>query len=64
VAPDDTTFEYLSGRDHAPKGADWDAQLTRWRQLPPDDGDVNIPRVDVDAVTDSLGQFSGHHRCA
>src|SRR5438445_8697092 len=33
VAPDDTTFQYLSGRDHAPKGAEWDSALARWRQL-------------------------------
>ena len=38
VAPDDTTFEYISGRKHAPAGADWDAALAKWRQLPSDDG--------------------------
>ncbi len=38
VAPDDTTFEYIQGRQHAPQGADWDAALARWRQLPSDDG--------------------------
>ena len=38
VAPDDTTFEYMNGRQHAPSGADWDAALERWRQLPTDDG--------------------------
>jgi 3-isopropylmalate/(R)-2-methylmalate dehydratase large subunit len=37
IAPDDTTFEYLSGREHAPKGADWDAAVARWRALPTDD---------------------------
>ncbi|HET8586733.1 MAG TPA: aconitase family protein, partial [Candidatus Limnocylindria bacterium] len=31
VSPDDTTFEYLAGRPHAPSGADWDAALERWR---------------------------------
>ena len=36
VAPDDTTFEYLAGRPHAPKGADWDRALARWRTLPSD----------------------------
>src|SRR6201994_2677214 len=34
VAPDDVTFEYLSARPHAPKGADWDAAVARWKQLP------------------------------
>jgi len=38
IAPDDTTFEYLAGREHAPKGADWDAAVARWRDLPTDDG--------------------------
>ena len=38
VAPDDTTFEYMKGRQHAPSGQDWDAALERWRQLPTDDG--------------------------
>ncbi len=38
VAPDDTTFEYMNGRQHAPSGADWDAALARWRQLPTDAG--------------------------
>ncbi len=36
VAPDDTTFDYLAGRPFAPKGADWDAALERWKQLPTD----------------------------
>ncbi len=38
IAPDDTTFQYLAGRPHAPKGAEWDAALARWRQLPTDEG--------------------------
>ena len=38
VAPDDTTFEYISGREHAPSGAEWDAALANWRSLPTDDG--------------------------
>jgi len=37
VAPDDTTFEYISGRQHAPSGADWEAALAKWRRLPTDD---------------------------
>jgi 3-isopropylmalate/(R)-2-methylmalate dehydratase large subunit len=36
VAPDDTTFAYLEGRAHAPKGADWERALDRWRALPTD----------------------------
>ena len=38
VAPDDTTFEYVAGRPHAPPGAAWDAAVARWRELPTDDG--------------------------
>ncbi|MCA0452953.1 MAG: 3-isopropylmalate dehydratase large subunit [Chloroflexi bacterium] len=38
VAPDDTTFEYVAGRPYAPKGADWDAAVAGWRQLPTDEG--------------------------
>jgi 3-isopropylmalate/(R)-2-methylmalate dehydratase large subunit len=38
IAPDDTTFAYLEGREHAPKGKDWDAAVARWRELRTDDG--------------------------
>ena len=38
IAPDDTTFAWLAGRPQAPKGADWDAALARWRLLPGDEG--------------------------
>jgi 3-isopropylmalate/(R)-2-methylmalate dehydratase large subunit len=38
VAPDETTFAYLNGRAHAPKGADWDAAVAYWKTLPTDDG--------------------------
>ena len=37
IAPDDTTFAYLAGRPRAPKGADWDRSLERWRLLRSDD---------------------------
>ncbi len=36
VAPDDTTFAYLSGRPEAPQGAQWDKALAYWRSLPGD----------------------------
>jgi len=38
VAPDETTFEYLKGREFAPQGDGWDQALVRWRQLSSDDG--------------------------
>jgi 3-isopropylmalate/(R)-2-methylmalate dehydratase large subunit len=37
IAPDETTFEYLRGRPHAPEGADWDAAVAYWRTLKSDD---------------------------
>ncbi|HYW48137.1 MAG TPA: 3-isopropylmalate dehydratase large subunit [Bryobacteraceae bacterium] len=52
VAPDDPTFEYLCGRPHAPRGAEWDAALARWKQLPTDDEAVYDNAVTIDA--DSL----------
>src|SRR5205807_8594969 len=36
VAPDQTTFDYLRGRPHAPRGAAWDQALDYWRTLPTD----------------------------
>jgi 3-isopropylmalate/(R)-2-methylmalate dehydratase large subunit len=45
IAPDDTTFAYMEGRPHAPKGAGWERALDRWRELPTDDGasfDANV----------------------
>ncbi len=40
VAPDQTTFDYIKGRPHAPKGATWDAAVAYWRTLPSDAGAV------------------------
>ncbi|GAB2569750.1 3-isopropylmalate dehydratase large subunit [Leucobacter ruminantium] len=49
VAPDETTFEYVKGRDHAPKGADWDAAVAYWKTLPTDEGAVFDREVFIDA---------------
>ncbi len=38
IAPDDTTFAYLKGREFAPKDAHWELALAFWRSLPSDDG--------------------------
>jgi 3-isopropylmalate/(R)-2-methylmalate dehydratase large subunit len=38
VAPDEVTFEYLAGREFAPKGRDWERSLAIWQQLPSDEG--------------------------
>jgi 3-isopropylmalate/(R)-2-methylmalate dehydratase large subunit len=40
IAPDETTFEYVRGRQFAPQGADFDAAVERWKQLPTDSGAV------------------------
>lgn len=37
IAPDDVTFEYLKGREYAPKGEDWDKAVSAWRELKSDD---------------------------
>ena len=37
IAPDETTFEYVKGRPHAPKGAQWEAALAWWKTLKSDD---------------------------
>jgi len=38
IAPDETTFAYLSGRPRAPRGAAWERALSEWRELPGDAG--------------------------
>ncbi len=52
IAPDDTTFQYLHGRKHAPNGADWDAAVERWRTLLTDEGATYDKSITIDA--DSL----------
>jgi 3-isopropylmalate/(R)-2-methylmalate dehydratase large subunit len=49
IAPDDTTFAYLEGRQHAPSGPAWDAALADWRTLRTDDGAVWDREVHLDA---------------
>jgi 3-isopropylmalate/(R)-2-methylmalate dehydratase large subunit len=49
VAPDETTFEYLYGREYAPRGADWDRAVQGWRTLPGDEGAVYDKTVTLDA---------------
>jgi 3-isopropylmalate/(R)-2-methylmalate dehydratase large subunit len=50
VAPDDTTFAYLEGRQHAPKGADWERALDAWRALPSDPDAAFAEEIRVDAT--------------
>ena len=51
VAPDQTTFDYLRGRDHAPTGADWDAAVADWSTLVTDEGATWDTEVVIDAAT-------------
>jgi 3-isopropylmalate/(R)-2-methylmalate dehydratase large subunit len=50
IAPDDNTYQYLSGRENAPKGAAWDAALARWKALPTDPGAAYDRTVTLDAA--------------
>ena len=49
IAPDETTFEYIKGREYAPKGADWDKAVEYWKTLKSGD----------DAVFDKELNFDG-----
>ncbi|MEO5610731.1 MAG: 3-isopropylmalate dehydratase large subunit [Ornithinibacter sp.] len=49
VAPDETTFDYLRGRDHAPSGAEWDAAVASWSELRTDEGAEFDTEVLLDA---------------
>jgi 3-isopropylmalate/(R)-2-methylmalate dehydratase large subunit len=51
VAPDQTTFDYVKGRDHAPSGQDWEDAVAYWRTLTTDDGAVFDKEVVLDAAT-------------
>ncbi|HEY0248730.1 MAG TPA: 3-isopropylmalate dehydratase large subunit [Gryllotalpicola sp.] len=55
VAPDETTFAYLKGRPHAPRGADWDEAVAYWKTLVTDEGAHFDAEVDIDA--DALEPF-------
>ena len=52
VAPDDTTFAYLDGRDHAPRGAEWAAAVEEWRSLAtdPDARFDRVVRIDAASI--------------
>jgi 3-isopropylmalate/(R)-2-methylmalate dehydratase large subunit len=51
VAPDQTTYDYLDGRPHAPQGADWDEAVAYWNTLPTDEGAKFDAEVFLDANT-------------
>ena len=55
VAPDETTFEYVKGRPHAPTGENWDAAVEYWKALPTDEGATFDREVFINA--DELEPF-------
>jgi 3-isopropylmalate/(R)-2-methylmalate dehydratase large subunit len=50
IAPDDTTFSYLEGRPHAPRGAEWEHALDYWHSLPTDPDASFDHEVTLDAA--------------
>ena len=50
IAPDETTFAYIKGREYAPKGEAWDKALTYWKTLKSDDDAVFDKEVHFDAA--------------
>ena len=51
IAPDDITFAYLKGREHAPVGSVWDQAVADWRTLATDDGAAYDAEITIDATT-------------
>ncbi len=60
IAPDQTTFDYLEGRERAPQGADWDAAVAYWRTLVTDDDAVFDRVVRIDAAHPLAVRHLGH----
>ncbi|MFN6946126.1 MAG: 3-isopropylmalate dehydratase large subunit [Cytophagaceae bacterium] len=55
IAPDETTFAYIKGREKAPKGAEWDKQLAYWKTLKTDEGasfdvEYNYDAADIEPM--------------
>ncbi len=50
VAPDETTFSYLKGRTHVPRGADFDRAVAAWRSLVTDEGATFDRELHIDAT--------------
>lgn len=55
IAPDETTFEYIKGRPHAPQGAEWDAAVAYWSTFKSDDDAVFDKEIHLNA--DELSPF-------
>jgi len=50
IAPDETTFEYIKGREFAPKGEEWENELAKWKELKSDEGAVFDSELTFDAA--------------
>ncbi|WP_299441948.1 3-isopropylmalate dehydratase large subunit [uncultured Aquimarina sp.] len=50
IAPDETTFEYVKGREFAPKGEAYDKKVAYWKTLPTDEGAVFDKEYHFDAA--------------
>lgn len=55
IAPDQTTFDYIEGREFAPKGARWEEQVAYWKTLPTDEGatfdkEYHFDAADIDPM--------------
>lgn len=50
IAPDETTFEYVKGRENAPKGADFDKAVEEWKKLKTDEDAVFDKELEFDAT--------------
>ena len=55
IAPDETTFKYVKGREFAPKGADWDKAVSEWKELYTDedatfDKEFNFDASDIEPM--------------
>ena len=50
IAPDEKTYEYLKGKEFAPKGVAWDRALAYWQSLPSDEGAVFDAVVTLEAA--------------
>jgi 3-isopropylmalate/(R)-2-methylmalate dehydratase large subunit len=51
IAPDETTYAYLHGRQRAPQGADWERAVERWKKLPTDAGARFDKEVEIDGAS-------------
>ena len=57
IAPDDTTFEYIRGREFAPQGEAFEKAVAQWRELPSDPG-AKYDRVEIFQAADIAPQIT------